>query len=156
MKWVFSSIFGILALILLVVGCPLLGTAGAIYYFTNDAVRGWTVVPGTVTGLVSQESTDSTGFRSTTYCPSVEYTTLDGETFDTTFNECSSPPAYQTGDTVQVAYDPANPRSAQLQGGIRQTLGTTFVVILGAGGALLTLGGAIFALVAIVAALRRG
>jgi hypothetical protein len=155
MKWVFSSLFAILALVLLVVGCPMMATAGGLYYLVDYSVRDWPVVEGTVTGLSTSESTDSSGFRSTTFCPEVEYTTLDGQTFNTTFNECSSPPAYQAGDTVEVYYDPANPRNVQLKGGIRQTLGTVFMVILAVAGGLLTLGGLVFGLVAAVAALRR-
>jgi hypothetical protein len=34
------------------------------------------------------------------------FTTNDGEEIDSQLNDCSSPPAYETGDTVEIKYNP--------------------------------------------------
>src|SRR5436189_70157 len=118
MRLIFSSIFGIIGLILLVVGCPLMAVAAGMYYFVDSSTKDWVLVTGTVTGMSESESyNDTSGTYSTTYCPSVEYATVDGQTLNVDLNECSSPPMYNVGDSVEVYYNPANPASARLKGG---------------------------------------
>jgi hypothetical protein len=123
MKILFSSALGLIAILLLFFGCLFMSIGGAVYYFTIYAFRDWVAVPGTVTSFTIDTSTDSQGFSSTTYCPSVEYTTTTGDTYETLINECSSPRPFDVGDTVTVLYNPAAPDQAQLQGGAREVMG---------------------------------
>ncbi len=156
MKWLFSSIFGLIGVILLTVACPLLAVAGLLFYFVTAAPQDWVLVNGTVTGLSQSESYNSdTGSYSTVYCPYVEYTTNDGQSIEVNLNECSTPPMYSVGDPVEVYYDPQNPQNAQLKGGVRQVVGNIFVVVLGVIGGVLCLAGGGLMLFALIAALWR-
>lgn len=155
MKWLFSSVFGLVGVIMLLVGCPFVAVGVGVYYYTTGSTADWVLAPGEVTGFQVSESTNSDGFSSTTYCPNVEYTTAAGETLEVNVPECSSPPAYETGDAVEVYYDPANPESVRLKGGVAQTLGNVFAIVFGALGALLSVVGLALGLVGVVVALRR-
>lgn len=155
MKWLFSSVFGIIGVIFLLIGCPFMAVGAGMYYYGTASTADWVLVPGEVTGLRTSESTDSDGFSSTTYCPTVAYTTAEGEAFEVNVAECSSPPAYETGDAVEVYYDPANPESVRLKGGVAQTLGTVFTIVFGGIGALLVVVGLALGVVGVVVALRR-
>lgn len=155
MKWLFSSIFGVIGVTLLLVACPLLAVSALLYAVVSAPPQEWVLVNGTVTGMVERESYDSDSGYSTTYCPAVEYTTTDGQTVEIDLNECSSPPMYSTGDAVEVYYNPANPESARLKGGVMEVVGTVFVVVLGAIGGLMCLAGGGLMLFALVAALWR-
>lgn len=154
MKWLFSSIFGIIGVILIAVACPLLVVAGLLYYAVGAAPQDWVLVNGTVTGLQESESYDSdTGSYSTVYCPYVQYTTADGQSLEVNLNECAAPPMYSTGDAVEVYYDPQNPQNAQLKGGVKQVVGNVFVTVLGIIGSVLCLAGGGLTVFAVVAAL---
>ncbi len=155
MKWLFSSIFGIIGVVLLLVGCPFAALGVGMYYYTSTSTANWVLVPGTVTGLSQSQSTDSDGFTTTLYCPDVAFTTADGEAIEVNVAECSSPPAYETGDAVELYYNPADPESVRLKGGVAQTIGTVFAVIFGAVGAVMSVVGAALGVVGVVVALRR-
>ncbi len=156
MKWLFSSVFGIIGVIFLLIGCPFMAVAAGTYYYTTGSTADWVLVPGTVTGLRQSQSSDSDGFSSTTYCPNVTFTTADGEELEVNVAECSSPPAYETGDAVEVYYDPANPEAVRLKGGVAQTLGNVFAIVFGVIGAVLAAVGVVLGLVGVVIVLRRG
>jgi hypothetical protein len=155
MKWLFSSLAGIAGLLLLIFGCPLLAVGGGLAYFVTLAPADWPLVPGTITGLAQDESVDTDGFQSLTYCPYVEYTTLEGETLEVLLSECANPPAYEVGDTVEVYYDPSQPRSVQLKGGVRQWVGNISAGVFGGLGGCLSVLGLALIVVAGVLALRR-
>jgi Protein of unknown function (DUF3592) len=154
MKLLFGSVLGLIGVILMAVGCPFLAVAAGMYYFFQGSTQNWVLVPGTVTGLSQSESYNSdSGGTSTTYCPSVAYQTTNGEPVELDLNECSSPPAYATGDRVEIYYNPANPHEAQLKGGVKSTISIVFLIVFGILGLLLTLGGLGSVVAAIVAAL---
>ncbi len=156
MKWLFSSIFGLIGIVFLTIGCPFVVAAGGLYYYMGTATQGWIEVTGTVTGLSQSESYNSdTGSYSTTYCPSVEYTTTGGETLEANLNECSAPPMYSTGDSVELLYDPQNVNSVQIEGGVRDMIGNIFVIVFGILGGVFSLIGGGLAVFALVAALWR-
>ena len=155
MKWLFSSVFGIVGLIFVLIGCPFLLAGGGFYYFVQTRTNTWIEATGTVTGLQQSQSTDSDGFSSTTYCPYVEFTTDDGEAIETSVNDCSSPPAFETGDPVTLKYNPENPREVQIKGGTLETLSNVFGVVFGGLGGLLLCGGLVLGLIGIVVVMRR-
>lgn len=156
MKWLFGSVFGIVAVVLLLIGCPFMAVAGGFYYFVDLRTQNWVAASGTVTGMSQSESTDSNGFTSTTYCPDVEFTTTDGVTIEVNTNECSSPPAYDTGDSVDLKYNPADPHEVQLKGGVMQTLSLVFGIVFGGLGALMVIAALVLGLIGIIVVVRRG
>jgi hypothetical protein len=131
MKLIFGSIFGILGVVFLMVGCPFLAVAGGLYYFVDYSTQGWVLVDGKVTGMVAREAYDTDTGYSTRYCPEVEFTTTAGQTLDLQLDECASPPDYQTGEAVQIYYDPQEPHHVQLKGGVQQSVGNIFIIVLG-------------------------
>jgi hypothetical protein len=153
MKLIFGSIFGIVGFILIAVGCPFMAVAGFMYYAFQLNTQNWVLVTGTVTSMSQSQTYDSdNGGYSTSYCPSVAYQTTDGQSIEQDLNECSTPPAYSVGDTVEIYYNPANPHDAQLKGGVKSTLGTVFLAVFGILGSLLCLGGAGSVIAAVVTA----
>jgi hypothetical protein len=155
MKWLFSSGLALVAVMLMAFGCLFLAIGGGVYYFTIYNLRDWVEVPGVVTGFQSSTSTDSDGFTSTTYCPRVEYTTTQGQTYEILINECSSPRAFDTGEAVKVIYDPAAPDKPQLRGGVREILGNVLGIGFGVFGCLPVGLGVILLAAAGLAAARR-
>ena len=156
MKILFGSMFGLVGVIFIAVGCPFLAVAAGMYYFFQGSTQNWVLVSGTVTGMSQSQSYDSdNGGYSTTYCPSVAFQTTSGEPVELDLNECSSPPAYSTGDSVEIYYNPTNPQEAQLKGGVKSILSTVFLVVFGVLGALLCLGGVASVGAAIVTAVWR-
>lgn len=156
MKWIFSSIFGLIGVIFLVIGCPMLAGAAGLYYFLNTATQDWVKVTGIVTALNENSSYDSdTGSYMTTACPTIEYTTTSGETIENDVNECASPPQYQVGETVELYYNPQDVRNVQIVGGVRDLVGNIFVIVFGILGGVFALIGGGMAVFAIVAALWR-
>ncbi len=155
MKLLFSSIFGIVGLFLLLFGCLFVTAGGGVYYFAIYTLRDWVAVPGTVTTFQSSTSTNSDGFTTTTFCPLVQYTTTGGESYEVRINECSSPRAYDAGDSVTVLYNPAAPDQAQLRGGTRETLGNVLGGIFGVLGCIPMVLGVILVGIGIANAARR-
>jgi len=154
MKWILSSTFGLIGIILLMVACPFLAVAGAAYFYADYAINDWHLVPGVVTAIDQNQSYDSeTGGYSTNYCPTVKYTTLDGETIEIDLNECASPPAYEVGDAVEVYYNPQDPRQTILKGGTLQLVGNIFAIVFGILGGLFCLGGGGLTIFAVVTAM---
>jgi hypothetical protein len=79
-------------------------------------------------------STDSSGNSSSVYCPTVSYTTSDGQELEADINDCQSPPAYKVGDAAELLYNPANPQQVELKNGIGRAFavgGMSFVGVSG-------------------------
>jgi hypothetical protein len=156
MKLLFSSIFGLIGFVLLLFGCPLLATAAGLYYFVDASTSDWVLVPGTVTAMRQSESYNSDmATYQTLYCPTIEYVTLEGQSLSSDLNECSTPPMYSVGDSVEVTYDPLDPQHVQLMGGVQQVVGNVFVVVLAVIGGLLSFIGVVMVIAAIFIALRK-
>ena len=155
MKLLVSSIFGSVGLFMVVFGCLFATAGGAVYYIAVYSLRDWVPVPGTVTTFQSSTSTNSDGFSSTTFCPLVQYTTASGETYEVRINECSSPRAYDVGDSVTVLYNPAAPGQAQLKGGTRESLGNILGIVFAVVGCVPMAVGLVLFGVGIVNAARR-
>jgi hypothetical protein len=155
MKWLFSSVFGLIGVILLLVGCPFLAVAAGTYYIVDYRTANWITVTGEVTGMSESTTTDSEGFTSDTYCPYVAFTTQAGEEIEVNANDCSNPPAYDTGDSVELKYNPDEPRDIQLKGGTAQTISLIFLWVFGGLGAVFVVVGAILGLVGLIIVLRR-
>jgi uncharacterized protein DUF3592 len=68
---------------------------------------------GTVVALTERTSTSSDGGSSTAWYPTVQYT-VDGRSYSFESSTGTKPPAYAEGDSVPVAYDPADPAVAQI------------------------------------------
>ncbi|HTM68610.1 MAG TPA: DUF3592 domain-containing protein [Candidatus Binatia bacterium] len=68
----------------------------------------------------------------TTYAPTVQYTTKDGQATTFTSSTSSSPPAHREGDIVTVLYDPAKPDKAEINAFTDLWLGPLIVGIMGA------------------------
>ena len=67
--------------------------------------------PGVVISL--QENYDSDG---STYAPVVQFRTNSGQSIEFVSSYFSSPPAYDIGESVTVAYPPDNPTDAIIKG----------------------------------------
>lgn len=109
-------------------GLLFLGGA-AIAYFVGASFREKAeLITGTVTGFsVSVDSEDN----SEAYCPLVRYTTRSGKDYTYDSNFCSSPPAYDVGEQVEIYYDPDDPGSGQIKGFWSQYLLVTIFSCIG-------------------------
>lgn len=105
---------------------------------------------GIVVDLTERTSTnrDSDGHRRrrTTWYPTVEFTTTDGETVSFDESTGSNPPASDVGDEVPVAYDPDHPSDARVA-----TFGSLYLLplIFGGVGVVFTPIGAVLLIVGI-------
>ena len=105
--------------LLLLLGA-LLMVAPAGYTVLNNQFQASRIeVPGTVVSLRVNVQWDSDSNRDITYyCPIVEYTTLDGQTFTFDSINCSSPAQHAVGDTVAVLYPPDDPGNGAMKNDI--------------------------------------
>ncbi|HEY2981571.1 MAG TPA: DUF3592 domain-containing protein [Anaerolineales bacterium] len=111
-----------------ILGVILLGVAGILYNMGNSFRSKAELTTGTVTGFsVSVDSEDN----SESYCPQVRFRTTGGQDVTYFSNFCSSPPAYDVGEKVELYYDPQNPESAQLKGFWSQYLVVTIFACIG-------------------------
>ncbi|TDD67601.1 DUF3592 domain-containing protein [Actinomadura darangshiensis] len=106
--------------------------------FLRNAVR----VPGTVTALRSERSSNQSSYSSTSrsvvYRPILRFTTLDGRIVETASPFAANPAPARVGASLEVLYDPADPTSARhagtggsgtFHGLIFAAAGTLFAVI---------------------------
>jgi hypothetical protein len=70
-------------------------------------------VEGKVIEMVRMRDSDNTGYL---FAPVVRFKTVEGNTVEFESGLRSNPPAYRTGQTVSVFYDPDEPRSAAIKG----------------------------------------
>ena len=70
-------------------------------------------VEGKVIDMVRTRDRDDTTYL---FAPVVAFRTVDGRTIEFESSVRSYPPAYRTGQTVSVFYDPDEPRYAQIKG----------------------------------------
>lgn len=103
---IIGGIFGLVGVVMLGVGVTWAVSTAA---FQASAER----TDGTVVALTEHTSTNNLGRRSTSWYPTVAYT-VDGRQYEFESSVGSNPPTYAEGDTVPVAYDPADPSDAQI------------------------------------------
>ena len=103
--------------IILMSGCAVVSVgmfAFAVYlYVSSESFRDQAeLVEGRVTKIETISDPDGSG---PLYCPVVRYTTVKGETLTNTSSVCSAPASYKEGDTVQIYYDPKNPKVFEIK-----------------------------------------
>lgn len=157
MKLLFGSIFGIIGVVFVLLALIFLPLAAGAYYFGQYSTQGWVAVQGTVTGMTESETTGSDPEYSPyiSYCPSVRYQTADGQEIEEDLNECATPPDYATGDSIELLYNPANPKEVQIKGGVKSSIAVIFEAVFGILGGLFCIGGVGLIVAAIVAATWR-
>jgi hypothetical protein len=99
---------------------------------------------GTVIEMQERSSKSSSGTRSTSYAPVVQFVTKREDVYTFTSAMSSNPPAYSVGDQVEVLYNPENPPEAVLA---RDNAIGTNPFMLGASGlalVLIVVGGTVF------------
>ena len=97
---------------------------------------------GTVVEMVRVRDSDGDYM----YAPLVRFSTAEGKTVEFQSSLRTNPPAYRTGQTVSVLYDPAVPESASIRGFFTlwfMALILTFIgtIFLGIGAAMIALSG---------------
>jgi hypothetical protein len=113
---------------LTILGLLFVAGAGIAFALGNSFRSKAELATGRVTGFtVSVDSEDN----SETYCPQVRYETSSGEGVTYNSNFCSSPPAYEVGEEVEIYYDPAAPEQAQIKGFWSQYLLVTIFSCIG-------------------------
>lgn len=95
-------------------------------------------VKGTVTNMLSSFSSEG----GTTYAPVFKFTTQQGQVVEVAEKTYSSPPQFQTGQIVDILYDPQDPGRARIKkwfnlyftplllGGMGITFGVVGVILL--------------------------
>jgi Protein of unknown function (DUF3592) len=111
------------------IGVILLALAGFFYMREVSFLKSAQTASGTVIDYELSHSTDNSG---STYCPVIDFTTNAGERVKYYANVCSSPPAYDMGDEVQVLYDPQDIKNVQMKSFWSQYVGVFVLACVGA------------------------
>jgi hypothetical protein len=114
------------------VGAPLLGLG--LFFFLRT--RSFLSRAVSVSGVVSTFR-ESRGSEGPVYQPVVTYETTEGETHQFTDSLGTELPRFTVGESVPVAYDPANPERAKIAkpfhlwvvSGLLSSLGALFLVV---------------------------
>ncbi|MFH6968050.1 DUF3592 domain-containing protein [Flavobacterium sp. FlaQc-28] len=116
----------IIKYVFLTIGALML--AGAFYFYQDRQtfLKKAETVQGTVVELISKRSDNST-----TYAPLVSFTTKAGNKIEFTSAVSSNPPSYSEGESVEVLYDPADPKDASIKGFASLWIGPLIFGILG-------------------------
>lgn len=102
------------------IGACLLGIAALMYFNEQSFLDRAEHATGTVVDLDRSDGA---------FCPVIDFTTRDGQQVRYFGNVCTSPPAYDLGDQVELLYDPENIKNVQMNGFWSQYVGE---VVLGA------------------------
>lgn len=151
----FGNLGWVGAIVSIVLSLVLAAAAVALYFYANIQVQSWTQVPATVTAVRETHPSDSEGNPSTQYCPTVQFTTTDGQAQEVDSNECDNPAKYAVGDTVTLLYNPDNPTQIQIKGGSGQFGANLGAAILGLISVLSCLSGIVSLGALLFGALRR-
>lgn len=106
-----SAIVSIIAS--LVVGVAAL----ALVYYADFLVQSWSLTTATITDVSERHTTNSNGDPQTDFCPTVQFTTADGQAEEVDLSECTNPSTYTVGGTLEIYYNPSNPTQVQIKGG---------------------------------------
>lgn len=116
----------IIKYVFLSIGALMLAGAFYLYQDKQAFLKRAETVQGTVIELISKRSDNST-----TYAPVVTFTTKKGNKIEFTSSVSSNPPSYSEGESVEVFYDPAEPKDASINGFASLWLGPLILGILG-------------------------
>jgi hypothetical protein len=99
---------------------------------------------GTVIEMQERTSKSSSGSRSTSYAPVVQFVTTREDVYTFTSVMSSNPPAYSVRDQVEVLYNPENPSEAVLARD--NSIGTNPMMLIMSGLALsfIVIGGTVY------------
>ncbi len=105
--------------------------AGAVwaYFKQRSQMESRIPVTGTVVELVHRSTT---GGRSGIFCPVVEFGLPSGERITFTSDFGSRPASHKVGQSVNVRYDPTDPRKAEIESGMTTWLAPVILVFMGA------------------------
>jgi uncharacterized protein DUF3592 len=92
----------------LAIGAILLLLAGLFAFLEWNFLNQAETVTGTVTDFDISNSDDGV-----TFCPVILFKTKSGQQVEYHANFCSSPRAYEVGDSVKVVYNPKDPKNVQ-------------------------------------------
>jgi len=125
LKWI-RVIFSIIGLGMLV---------GSFFLYQNTAgfLTSAVEAEGVVIDLVRKRSSDST-----TYAPTVRFTTANGTMIEFTSSTSSNPPSYSRGEQVAILYLPAQPDEAKIDSFSSLWGGT--IILAGIGGVFFLIG----------------
>jgi hypothetical protein len=98
---------------LIPVGLLLLLGAGFSVWSTRTWIARAIETPGSVIEMVRLRDGEDKGYL---FAPVVRFQTMDGRTIEFQSGLRTNPPAYRTGQTVSVLYDPDVPESAAIRG----------------------------------------
>ncbi len=110
-----------------IIGAALLVGAGYFTYHQYQFQKSALVTKGRVTAQA--EHSGSKG--RTMYAPKVSFKAADGNTYEFTSKLSSSSPSYGVGETVEVQYDPADPKNAEVKSFLAAWLVSIVFLIMG-------------------------
>jgi hypothetical protein len=114
--------------VLIPVGMSLLLGAAWSVSSTKAWIAKATEVNGKVIEMVRIRDREDGGYM---YSPLVRFETTDGSTIEFQSTLRTNPPAYRTGQTVSVLYDPEDPQSASIRGALSLWLSTIVLGFIG-------------------------
>lgn len=114
--------------VLIPIGLSLLLGAAWSVSSTKAWIAHATEVQGKVIEMVRIRDRDDGGYL---YAPLVRFETTDGNTVEFQSSLRSNPPAYRTGQTVSILYDPEDPQSAAIRGVLSLWLTSMILGIVG-------------------------
>jgi hypothetical protein len=125
------KVLKIISVVFSVIGVGML--LGSFFIFSNTSrfIAGAVEAEGKVIALDRSSSSSSSGSRSTTYRPVVEFTSSTGKRIEFTSNVGSSPPSHRVGEPVTVLYNPADPYRARIKSFFQLWFGFLIVFFLG-------------------------
>ncbi|MEH2587088.1 DUF3592 domain-containing protein [Bradyrhizobium sp. AZCC 1721] len=115
--------------VLIPVGLLLLLGAGFSVWSTKTWIARAIETSGSVIEMVRLRDSEDKGYL---FAPVVRFQTRDGRTIEFQSGLRSNPPAYRTGQTVSVLYDPDVPESAAIRGVFSLWLMPIIVAFIGA------------------------
>ncbi len=105
--------------------------AGAVWAYFKQKSQTESRMPatGTVVELVHRSTT---GGHSGIFCPVVEFGLPSGERITFTSDFGSRPAGHKVGQSVNVRYDPTDPRKAEIESGMATWLAPVILIFMGA------------------------
>lgn len=133
-----------LAVFFVVVGLGMLGLVYWIHTQQQAFARIAISTMGTVIEMQERSSRSSSGSRSTSYAPVIQFVTTREDVYTFTSAMSSNPPAYSVRDQVEVLYNPENPVEAVIARD--NAIGTNPVMLIMGGLAIsfIVIGGIVF------------